>query len=117
MSIFSRKPKSPPAQETEREEIQALPAGGDGFSYGHIIGPHITEKATAGNAIGKYVFIVPPRANKIEISRAIANLYKVKVKSVHVLRMPAKERRVGRFIGEKAGYKKAVVTLQHGEKL
>ena len=114
MSIFSRKPKALPASF---EPETSIPAGGDSGSYRFIVGPHVTEKSSAGESLGKYVFIVPPRANKIEIKRAVANLYKVKIKTVHVLRVPAKERRVGRFIGEKSGYKKAVITLQHGEKL
>lgn len=80
-------------------------------------GPHITEKTTDLAAGGKYVFQVTNEANKTEIRKAIEKLYKVKVSSVNILNMPSKVRRVGKSIGHLAGFKKAIVSLQKGNKI
>lgn len=87
----------------------------DHSSYRAIIGPRVTEKASLGNQQGTYVFVVSPRANKIEIARAIEKLYNVTVRQVRILHVPAKHRRVGNREGEKAGYKKAFISLRAGE--
>jgi len=79
--------------------------------------PHITEKATSLAAQNKYIFKVMPKANKIEIKKAIQDLYGVKVKDVNLINIPKKRRRLGRTEGWRAGYKKAIVTLAEGEKI
>lgn len=79
--------------------------------------PHVTEKASYLAAENKYVFEVTGNANKTEIKKSIEKLYNVKVDSVNILNMPSKKRRVGRSIGVKSGFKKAVVTLPKGQKI
>ena len=72
----------------------------------------VTEKSTAGkDDSNKYTFQVDRGANKIEIGKAVASLFKVKVVDVHVMNVPAKKKRVGKIIGEKSPWKKAVVTV------
>lgn len=78
-----------------------------------IRGPHVTEKAS--HQTGVYAFVVDRSANKIEVRRAIEQLYSVGVAGVRVVNVPEKHRRVGRFEGKKSGYKKALVTLRSGD--
>ncbi|NER20193.1 MAG: 50S ribosomal protein L23 [Symploca sp. SIO1B1] len=76
-----------------------------------VLRPIVTEKATILLEQNKYVFEVIPKATKPEIKAAIESLFEVKVVSVNTLRLPRKKRRVGRFIGYKPQYKRAIVTL------
>ena len=72
----------------------------------------ITEKSsTAKDEVNKYTFQVAKGANKIEIGKAVAALFKVKVEAVHIMNVPAKKKRVGKVVGEKSPWKKAVVTV------
>lgn len=82
-----------------------------------VIKPIITEKATFLMEQKKYVFDVLPKATKPEIKAAIESLFDVTVTDVNTLRLPRKKRRVGRFIGYKPQYKRAIVTLQEGDSI
>mgnify|MGYP000169747234 CR=1 FL=1 len=83
--------------------------------------PYISEKATDLQNQGKYVFRVSRKANKISVKKAIEEMYGVKVKKVNIIHLPPKRRRLGRFEGWKdglkKGFKKAIVTLEKGEKI
>ncbi len=79
--------------------------------------PLITEKSTnLKDSKGIVAFEVDPRANKVEIKRAVEAQFKVKVAEVRVLRMHGKVRRQGRFVGRRRDWKKAYVRLAEGEK-
>lgn len=80
-----------------------------------VLKPIVTEKATLQMEENKYVFDVLPVATKPEIKAAIESLFDVRVTSVNTLKLPRKKRRVGRYIGYKAQYKRAIVTLQEGD--
>ena len=82
-----------------------------------ILKPIVTEKATLQMEENKYVFDVLPKATKPEIKAAIESLFDVTVTSVNTLKLPRKQRRVGRFIGYKSQYKRAIVTLQEGDSI
>jgi large subunit ribosomal protein L23 len=82
-----------------------------------ILKPIVTEKATLQMELGKYVFDVLPKASKPEIKAAIESLFDVTVVKVNTLRLPRQKRRVGRFIGYKAQYKRAIVTLKDGDSI
>jgi large subunit ribosomal protein L23 len=82
-----------------------------------ILQPIVTEKATFLMEENKYVFEVAPKATKPEIKAAIESLFDVKVAKVNTMNPPRKKRRVGRFIGFKPQYKKAIVTLREGDSL
>ena len=82
-----------------------------------VLKPIVTEKATLQMEENKYVFDVLPKATKPEIKAAIESLFDVTVTSVNTLKLPRKKRRVGRFIGYKAQYKRAIVTLQEGDSI
>ena len=80
-------------------------------AYDIIIKPIITEQSMEATAEKKYVFQVANDANKIEIKKAIEEIFGVKVEKVNTIRMDGKEKRMGVHIGRRASWKKAVVTL------
>lgn len=82
-----------------------------------ILQPIVTEKATFLMEENKYIFEVAPKATKPEIKAAIESLFNVKVAKVNTMNPPRKKRRVGRFLGFKPQYKKAIVTLKEGDSL
>lgn len=79
--------------------------------------PHISEKATILSESNKYVFKVYQRANKIEIRKTIEDLYGVSVKNVNIINIHRKRRVLRGREGFKTGYKKAIVTLEKGQKI
>ncbi len=81
-----------------------------------IIAPVVTEKCNALMQEQKYTFKVKADAEKIEIGRAIEELFKVKVKSVNVMNCLGKAKRAGRSakMGRRPDWKKAVVALSEG---
>lgn len=88
--------------------------------YDIIERPVITERATIlgeSKDHPQYVFKVAPRANKIEIRRAIEAIYKVKVASVNTIKVKGKLKRQGRSMGRRADWKKAFVVLEKGQRI
>jgi len=86
--------------------------------YEVIKGPHITEKATLlKDNYRQVVFKVNPRATKIDIRRAVETIFKVKVVKVRTMNVIGKKKRIGKFWGKKADWKKAIVTIAPGEDL
>ena len=79
--------------------------------------PHISEKAGMLQAQNQYVFKVVPRATKYGVKASVEEQYGVLVKKVAMIQVPSKSIRVGRTVGERQGYKKAVVTLKEGHKI
>ncbi|HLT58469.1 MAG TPA: 50S ribosomal protein L23 [Limnochordales bacterium] len=79
--------------------------------------PLITEKATALMEQGKYVFEVDQAANKTQIKRAVETIFDVKVTKVNTIRVRGKQRRQGRSVGRTPDRKKAIVTLQEGQRI
>ena len=80
-----------------------------------LIRPLITEKSTQLMEDGKYVFVVAKKANKIEIAKAVAEVFNVKVANVNTVNVSGKLKRMGRFVGKRSDYKKAIVKLVPGE--
>ena len=82
----------------------------------HIVKyPIITDKATRLLENNQYSFVVDRYSDKIEIKEAIENLFDVKVIKINTCNLPRKKKRVGRYIGWKPQYKKAIVTLSEGD--
>ena len=80
--------------------------------------PIITEKGTLQKEkFNKMTFEVNPKANKIEVKQAVETLFKVKVLSVHMMNIAGKKKRLGRSLGKKSDWKKAIVTLKEGERI
>lgn len=85
------------------------PSSADNIKY-----PLITDKATRLLENNQYSFIVNPKSNKVTIKAAIEYLFDVKVIKVNTCHLPKKKRRVGKYIGRKPHYKKAIVILAEG---
>jgi large subunit ribosomal protein L23 len=127
MGLFKRKKKEeekPKPAETAGEEVETpaapavkLPKGEDAESFRVVLKPHISEKGTVLEGVGKYIFKVAKGTNKPAIKKAIEKLYKVRVENVHILKMPSKFRQVGKYEGKKPGFKKAIVTLKEGDRI
>ncbi|MFZ2324148.1 MAG: 50S ribosomal protein L23 [Ignavibacteriaceae bacterium] len=87
-----------------------------------LVRPLITEKMTNISAdLGKYGFLVNPKANKIQIKNAIEKKFDVHVIEVRTINHPGKTksqfRKSGKFEGKTAKFKKAIITLKEGEKI
>jgi len=76
-----------------------------------------TEKSTIAEPAGKYLFLVAHSSNKIEIKRAVEQLYKVKVDNVNTLIIRGKMKRVRYQVGKTPDFKRAIVTLKQGQKI
>ena len=79
--------------------------------------PLITEKDTVLQAQGKYAFEAAGKANKPQIKQAVEKAFNVKVTAVNIMTVPGKRRRIGRQIVLTPSWKKAIVTLQPGDKI
>jgi len=77
----------------------------------------ITEKISNQGDLRKYSFEVDRKANKIEIKKAVEDIYKVKVKDVNTMIMPGKAKRIRHKLGYTPNWKRAVVTLKEGNKI
>ena len=89
-------------------------------SYEVLRRPVITEKNTMLNADGKYLFEVARDANKLDVKRAVEEVFKVEVAAVNVINVHGKERRSPgrrRTSGFTRSWKKAVVTLKPGHRI
>jgi large subunit ribosomal protein L23 len=81
-----------------------------------LIMPLVSEKSTNLRADhNKYVFRVDKRANKLQIKDAVEQLFKVKVQDVTTMIMYGRPKRLGRYEGKRADWKKAIVKLKKGE--
>jgi len=80
-------------------------------AYDIIIKPIITEQSMEATEEKKYVFQVANDANKIEIKKAVEEIFGVKVEKVNTIRMDGKEKRMGVHVGRRASWKKAMVKL------
>ena len=77
--------------------------------------PIITDKATRLLENNKYSFIVDRYSDKLSIKSAIEYLFDVNVIKINTCCLPRKKKRVGKYLGWKAQYKKAIVTLSEGD--
>ncbi len=77
-----------------------------------IIKPVITEDSMERLQNGKYTFKVAKDANKVEIAKAIEEIFGVKVAKVNTMSVKGKEKRMGRYAGFRPDWKKAIVTLE-----
>lgn len=85
----------------------------------HVIkGPLITEKLDrAREKFRQYSFLVDHKATKHDVARAVTELFKVNVTDVRTLIVRGKIKRVGRNMGKRPNFKKAIVTLKEGDKI
>ena len=81
-----------------------------------LLGPHISEKATvAADMHGQYVFRVTKDATKLEIKKAVEQLFDVNVQAVRTVTVKGKTKRTARGLGKRSDWKKAYVSLEQGQ--
>jgi large subunit ribosomal protein L23 len=83
--------------------------------YEVVVKPLITEKTSAARMRGEYTFQVHPDASKPQIREAIETLFNVKVADIWTSNQRGKERRMGRSVGRRPNWKKAIVKLAEGD--
>ena len=86
-------------------------------NYEIIVRPLITEKTMKLVDEGKYTFEVKQGSNKVEVKKAVEELFKVDVTAVNMMNTQRKRRRVGKYEGLRPAVQKAIVTLAEGQKL
>ena len=117
------KKKDKPEEEKSMKDLYT--AGGEmkkknakkvsGQAYRVLVKPMITEKATNLGSTNQYVFMVDIDTNKIEVGKAIQEIYGVKPVSVNIIKVKGKKVNRGRIVGKRKDFKKAVVTLKKGD--
>jgi len=86
--------------------------------YDIVLRPIVTEKSSLAKETGnQYVFEVACDANKIEIAKAVEQLFKVKVLAVRVMNMEGKKRRLGKHSGKRSDWRKAIVKIGPKDKI
>ena len=85
--------------------------------YEVLRAPLVNEKATLLSEHNKVSFRVSAEATKIDVKKAVEELFKVKVKAVNVLNTTGKIKRFKGMVGKRSGFKKAIVTLEQGQKI
>ncbi|HAG27261.1 TPA: 50S ribosomal protein L23 [Patescibacteria group bacterium] len=81
-----------------------------------LIVPRISEKAGFVDRFNQYIFTVYGKLNKIEVRRAVEKMYGVKVANVNMIQVQGKSRTFGRKVGQRSGFKKAMITLTKDSK-
>lgn len=102
----------------EEKNVKAVAKEGatvNGQAYRVLVKPLITEKAGFLGAENKYVFYVPKSVNKVEVAKAVQEIYGIKPTSVNIMRKTGKNVRHGRTMGKKKDWKKAIVALPEGK--
>ena len=79
--------------------------------------PLVTEKGTLLQQMNQYCFAVHPRATKLDVARAVEEIFKVTVRAVRTMNVRGKKKRVGQQVGKTPDWKKAIVTLKEGERI
>ncbi len=86
-------------------------------AYRVLVKPLITEKAANLGSLNQYAFIVSNSANKIEVAKAIFEVYGVKPEKVNIIKVKGKVINRGKISGKRKDFKKALVSLKKGESI
>lgn len=113
------KPKKRVAKKVEAKESSALKGkvSVNGIAHEILLSPVVSEKSTMKEMSHAYTFFVPKKANKIEIKKAIFEVYGVRPVKVRTIIVEGKEKRTGRVVGRRSDYKKAIVITSKDQKL
>ena len=86
-------------------------------AYDLIKSPVMTEKSAIANKINKYIFKVSFMANKFLLKKAIKEIFDVNVLSINIMNYKGKRKRFKGFLGSRSNSKKALITLEKGQKI
>ena len=88
------------------------------ISYDIVKRPLLTEKTNIQKEMFNQIsFEVDRRSNRVEIKKAVEDIFKVKVSGVRTMQIKGKIKRRGRIVGKRRDWKKAIVTLMPGERI
>ena len=108
-------------EKTESVVVESSAASGPAEKRGRtpliLKKPWITEKTVSLGKLGKYTFSVLRNSSAWQIKNEIESIYKVKVKSINMINIKGKRRRLGQRAGKIPGVRKAIVTLEKGHNL
>jgi large subunit ribosomal protein L23 len=105
-------------KEAQKDEAQKKASTDvEGVLRSVLRAPRISEKAGELAKSGKYVFVVSPRTNKVEVKKAIERAYKVSVAKVNMVNRSGKLRKNARATYRQTAVRKAIVTLKKGQTL
>ncbi|PWB38518.1 MAG: 50S ribosomal protein L23 [Parcubacteria group bacterium] len=110
-----KKAPAPKKLASWAQDQQKVSLGQNILSHKVLLRPLISEKSTIGASLNKYVFEVSRGSNKVEIKKAIADIYGVKPLSVNIINEDSHQARFGRHMGKTKKIKKAIVTLKKGQ--
>lgn len=105
------------AEKVETKTEAKVPGNVSTASMHTIIRPLVTEKAAVMQSIGTYAFVVNKETNKIEVKKAIKELYGVEPVSVRIVNVQGHRVRFGKNAGKRSDYKKAIVSLKKGDSI
>ncbi len=100
-----------------KKDVETTEKRKSGFAYRILVKPLITEKAAEMATYNKYVFEVFQNANKIDIKRAIKDVYGVEPVAVNIIKIKGKKVRYGKVSGKRKDRKKAIITLKKGDSI
>ena len=108
--------KSQPTSQS-KEETKPPAEKRLGNAYKVLLKPLVTEKASVLGVENKYFFAVDVKANKIEIAKAINEVYGIKPLAVNIINFQGKKVRHGKTLGKRKSWKKAIITLPAGKSI
>jgi large subunit ribosomal protein L23 len=111
------KKEEPKKEEKKEAQVPKKQRKITGESLKILKSPHVAEKATDLLDKNQYVFKVWPKANKQEVKKAVESIFNVRVLGVRMVNLPAKKRRIGRFLGSTQTIRKAIIKVAAGEKI
>lgn len=113
--------KSEKSPKTKAKKTTTVSASGKVSLHGNahrvLLAPIVSEKSTLKETMHTYTFLVEKNANKIEIRKAIEEVYGVKPLKVRTIHVQGKETHFGRRMGRRKSYKKAIVTVSKDQRL
>lgn len=112
VKVVKKEEKMKPKKEVAKRKTEKKE---ENIAHRILLEPIISEKSTEMGANNKYVFKVIQKASKHEIKDAVEGYYGVQVIKVNTVRILPKKRIHGRTVGYKKGFKKAMITLRHGD--
>src|SRR3989338_6857437 len=113
--VFESKEEKIKPKKDEKQKLEDADRAG---RYAHILlKPHVTEKSTHAVSQNKYIFEIPPRANKTETRSAIQAVYNIDPVNVRIINTSGRSVRLGKIQGKRKDIKKAIITLPQGKKL
>ncbi|MCP6726521.1 MAG: 50S ribosomal protein L23 [Patescibacteria group bacterium] len=111
------KKKAPSVEKTEVKKPAPKKITRKGAYIGSLTSPHVTEKATVLAGKNQYVFRVQPNSTKLTVKQAVEMQYGVDVDKVRMITVPSKKKRLGKIMGVKKGYRKAIVKVREGQSI